>query len=176
MEIISVIESNWEELKSIRLAALKDSPNAFSASYEVALGFSEEEWRSRARGTDGRHFFIAKNGLVSIGVIGGLYKTGEYEVISLWVSPEQRGNGVAKMLINSVIQHAKALNKSSIFLEVDANNISACKLYEKHGFSLVSTTDCVVNGTPKTLNKWRYFLAQIFTSTTIHSSLVKPDI
>jgi len=150
MEIISVIETNWQELKAIRLASLKESPNAFSVSYESALNRSESEWRARASGVEGHYFFIAKIGSQSVGIIGGFYKTSQYELISMWVSPSQRGLGIAKSLINRVIQHAKELNQVSIFLEVSPANISACKLYEKCGFGLVSTSNSTEN---KVLNK-----------------------
>lgn len=153
MEIISVVETNWKELKAIRLASLKESPDAFSASYEAALNFSESEWRARASGNEGRNFFIAKIGSQSVGIIGGVHKTGQYELISLWVSPSERGLGIAKLLIDRVIQHAKELNQCSIFLEVSSNNISACRLYEKCGFNFVSTSQGAVNKASKILNK-----------------------
>ena len=109
MEIISVVEENWEELKAIRLASLKDSPVAFSASYEAALDFDESQWKIRASGKEGYKFFIAKNCGQLAGIVGGFYKTGEYELISMWVSPSQRNNGIAKVLINAIVQHAKSL-------------------------------------------------------------------
>lgn len=34
--------------KEVRLASLKDSPEAFSSSYGDALGRSEESWREQA--------------------------------------------------------------------------------------------------------------------------------
>lgn len=152
MEIISVVESNWEELKTIRLASLKESPKAFSASYEAALNRSESEWKARASGREGCNFFIAKIGSQSVGIIGGVHKTGQYELVSMWVSPDQRGLGIAKLLINRVIQDAKELNQSSIFLEVSSNNISACRLYEKCGFYLLSTSQSTAK-TTKALKK-----------------------
>lgn len=158
MEIISVGETNWEELKAIRLASLKESPDAFSASYEAALNFSESAWRARASGREGCNFFIAKIDSQSVGVIGGFHKTGQYELISMWVSPSQRGGGVAQLLVNRVIQHAKELNHSSIFLEVSSDNISACRLYEKCGFNLISTGQSTVNKAYKIFNKLQFNL------------------
>ena len=153
MEIISVNETNWEELKAIRLAALKESPEAFSVSYEAALNRSESEWKARASGSEGCNFFIAKIGSQSVGIIGGFHKTDQYKLISMWVSPSQRGLGVAKLLINRVIKHAKKLNQDSICLEVSSNNVTACRLYEKYGFNLVSTSQSTANKASKILNK-----------------------
>ena len=155
MEILSVSEKNWEELKTVRLASLRESPEAFSASYEVASGLSEAQWKSRASGKEGCSYYIAKNESSLIGIIGGSYKTGEYELISLWVSPSQRENGIAKMLVYKIVQHAKNLKRSHIFLEVLSSNFTACKLYEQCGFSLVSTRRSTENGTVRILNKFQ---------------------
>jgi ribosomal protein S18 acetylase RimI-like enzyme len=155
MEIVSVVEENWEELKAIRLASLKASPEAFSASYETALGFDESQWKIRASGKEGYKFFIAKNCGQLAGIVGGFYKTGEYELISMWVSPGQRNNGIAKVLINAIVQHAKELEKDFIFLEVLSSNLHACRLYKECGFNFVSTRDGSTNGTFKILNKFR---------------------
>lgn len=154
MDIISVAEKDWQELKAVRLASLKESPEAFSASYETALGFDESQWKSRASGNEGCKFFIAKDVAQLVGMVGGFYKTGEYELISMWVSPGQRNNGIAKVLVNKVVQHAKELEKDSIFLEVLSNNLPACRLYKECGFNLVSTRNSSENGTFKVLDKF----------------------
>ena len=73
----------------------------------------------------------------------------------MWVSPSERGQGIAKLLIKKVISHAKELGFSSIFLEVRTTNISACKLYEILGFKLVSTSSSNHNGASASLNKLR---------------------
>ncbi len=160
MEIISVSEENWQELKALRLESLKESPEAFSASYEVALSFSESQWRNRASDNEACKFFIAEVGSVLVGIVGGFYQTGEYELISLWVSPSYRKTGVAKKLLCATIEHAKYLGKNHIFLEVLSNNVPACELYKQCGFRLVSTRSSTENGIVRELSRfWLNFNA-----------------
>ncbi|WP_257231631.1 hypothetical protein [Acinetobacter sp. YH12023] len=42
------VESDWEILKNLRLEALQDSPDVFTATFEKTKTHSESEWRDRA--------------------------------------------------------------------------------------------------------------------------------
>jgi hypothetical protein len=44
-------ESDWERLKSIRLAALRDAPTAFGVSHAQAAANSDEQWKPAAAST-----------------------------------------------------------------------------------------------------------------------------
>jgi ribosomal protein S18 acetylase RimI-like enzyme len=139
--IIQITEEHWEELKYIRLASLRDSPKAFAVTFEAASNYSETDWRNRSAGKGGATFFIKKLENQPVGIIGGIQRDDDYELISLWVSPEQRGNGIAKSLIEKIIEHAKTIGKASIFLEVSKTNFSARTLYEKTGFTNYQETE-----------------------------------
>ncbi len=138
--IIQITEEHWQELKSIRLASLKDSPDAFAVTFEAASNYSETDWKNRSAGK-GVTFFIKKLENQPVGIIGGIQRDDDYEMISLWVSPEQRGNGIAKLLIEKIIEHAKTIGIYSIFLEVSKINFSAYTLYEKTGFTTYQETE-----------------------------------
>ena len=45
----SLGEDDWREFRAIRLAALRDSPDAFAASVDDEEGFEEDFWRLRVR-------------------------------------------------------------------------------------------------------------------------------
>ena len=45
----SLGEEDWQEFRAIRLAALRDSPDAFAASVDAEEGFEEDFWRLRLR-------------------------------------------------------------------------------------------------------------------------------
>ena len=60
----SLGEEDWQEFRAIRLAALRDSPDAFAASADAEEGFEEDFWRlacavppdsSRCGGRRGQH-------------------------------------------------------------------------------------------------------------------------
>ena len=42
-------EGDWAEYRDVRLAALKESPEAFVATYEEESALDEEAWRERMR-------------------------------------------------------------------------------------------------------------------------------
>ena len=54
-----------------------------------------------------------------------------YQIATL---PEERGKGIANMLMEKGNVLAKEQNAESIFLEVRVSNAPAIALYEKHGF------------------------------------------
>lgn len=54
----------------------------------------------------------------------------------LFVSPEYRGQGVSKMLINKAKELAKSNHAAGILLETETNNDIGNKLYPRMGFEL----------------------------------------
>ncbi|MEZ4650593.1 MAG: ribosomal protein S18-alanine N-acetyltransferase [Candidatus Eisenbacteria bacterium] len=54
------------------------------------------------------------------------------------VAPEQRGKGLAKLLLRELIDEARIRGAVHIVLEVRASNDGAITLYESHGFTKVA--------------------------------------
>ncbi len=129
--------------KRIRLTALKDAPNAFSATYDSALQRSAESWReqadSTASGSD-RATFIAFSDDAPIG-IAALYRDKDKvelgELLQLWVSPEYRGVSVARDLMDTIFQWAKENNFRKVKAGITKANSRALKFYFKYGFSIL---------------------------------------
>lgn len=46
-------EDEWADYKALRLASLKDAPDAFSATYEQESRYTDHEWKSRIKLTTG---------------------------------------------------------------------------------------------------------------------------
>ena len=42
-----VTADDWETLRDVRLAALREAPYAFASSYSREASFTEEQWRGR---------------------------------------------------------------------------------------------------------------------------------
>lgn len=57
------------------------------------------------------------------------------------ILPKARGQGFGATLIKHCINHALVRNKTRIFLDVEANNESAIKIYTKLGFTITNSLD-----------------------------------
>ena len=66
-----------------------------------------------------------------VGYLLTLLVQGELDIVSIAVSPEFRRAGIAQILIEEAWRDNRV---QSAFLEVDAENLSALKLYEKANF------------------------------------------
>lgn len=58
----------------------------------------------------------------------------EAEILSIAVAPEHRRRGMAAALLDEVATSAAAEGMRALFLEVDAGNVAARRLYERAGF------------------------------------------
>lgn len=63
----------------------------------------------------------------------------ESELLTIAVDPKWRGKGVGKALLDAVFADLMMSPARKMFLEVDAENRPAIKLYEKLGFSTISS-------------------------------------
>jgi RimJ/RimL family protein N-acetyltransferase len=132
--------------KELRLASLKESPSAFSSTYESALARSPESWDeqadSTATGRDRCTFIAFSNGL-PVG-IAALYRDGdkvpEGEILQVWVSPEFRGSAVARDLLETTLQWGQQNGFQRVWARITLGNDRALRFYQKCGFALVDPT------------------------------------
>ena len=59
-----------------------------------------------------------------------------YTLVKLLVTPENRGQGLGKLVINKIIKYAKNEGYKRVVLDADFRNLGALKLYESLGFSV----------------------------------------
>jgi len=131
-------ESDWEVLKTIRLAALRDAPTAFGVSHQQAATHSEQEWRQRASSATLPRFWLALDGLEAVGLAGGgVDKLGRYNLIAMWVAPAQRGTDAARRLVDAVKAHAADIGHARVVLDVAPENARAARFYQREGFVFV---------------------------------------
>ncbi len=127
--------------REIRLAALKDSPDAFGTAWEEAQARSDESFRDLltrlavfgAFAPEGRQI-----GLVAFSRYEGLRMQHRGELISMYVRPEGRGRGVGLALVNAVLDHARH-QVLQLHLGVGTTNLPAIRLYQKAGFKPYGT-------------------------------------
>ena len=142
VEVRETVMPDWPALRDIRLAALRDAPEAFSSTYAEQVNFGPEQWQQRiARGGTFLAFLpgIGGPGLSPTepaGMAGGYQEApGVAELISMFVRPQARGHGVGEALIDAVIGWALAHDAASVHLWVTETNVPARRLYERCGFT-----------------------------------------
>ena len=79
-------------------------------------------------------YFVAMIDRHIVGFIGGWFKEGKLHIINVATHPSSRGCGVAKQLVQFLIDLARDLKMESAFLEVRRSNVAAQKLYDGLGF------------------------------------------
>jgi ribosomal protein S18 acetylase RimI-like enzyme len=133
-------------LKRLRLAALQESPDAFSPTFEAANLHDDNYWKQSAVKTVASaqfDIFIAEitgqpvglvSGSVSALVSGKAHETQTGHIGMMWADPNVRGRGVGRALLSHVMDYLGKLNCLTIELTVTETNQGAISLYESTGF------------------------------------------
>jgi len=118
---------------------LRDDATFFSSRYEDAVQEPDgywESWVAEAESSDVKALFCAEEDGQWLGVVGGFARVGPLEVqlVSMWVSSEARGRGVARALIRALAEWSRDRGSTSVVLFVQEANAPARALYEQAGF------------------------------------------
>ena len=130
-----VSPGEWETLRDVRLAALREAPYAFASSYSRESVFTEDDWRDRLTSRAVTFFAQLADVPEPIGLAGIHEADGVADLVSMWVRPAGRGKGIGDALVNSASSWAKAHGYDSLLLWVTESNAPARKLYERCGFT-----------------------------------------
>jgi GNAT superfamily N-acetyltransferase len=134
--------------KAFRLRALADAPDAFATTTAHAEAMPWEMWVHRVtRGSVGKEslLLVAVDDTTDrwLGITGSYFEDDEPQVahvISVWVAPEARRCGVARLLQESARSWAVSRGACEQRLWVTSNNDAARALYLAEGFTLTGTT------------------------------------
>jgi [ribosomal protein S18]-alanine N-acetyltransferase len=69
-----------------------------------------------------------------IGFILSRVAAGEAEILSVAISRGWRGRGLSRQLLDLHLRRLAGIGTRSVFLEVGAQNVPACRLYRRAGF------------------------------------------
>lgn len=132
-------EFEWKKYKEIRLNALKNDSIAFGSSYEEEKDREDEVWRTRIKDA----LFALNSENEPVGLLAFLFNTRvktkhRADIFSVFVTPEYRGIGIGKKLMNEALRMIKE-NKKVIKVNLTVNplQIPAVKLYESFGFKMI---------------------------------------
>jgi ribosomal protein S18 acetylase RimI-like enzyme len=126
----------WRLFREVRLEALREAPYAFGSTLASWQGEGDVEERWRRRLIDVPFNVIAYYEGRPCGVVSGTHpnEEGETELISMWVAPCARGQGVAGALMDAVIEWARARGIETVSLRVMEGNERARAFYRRCGF------------------------------------------
>jgi ribosomal protein S18 acetylase RimI-like enzyme len=142
MEVRRLRPDEGQRIKELRLAALKDSPDAFSSKLVEEELYGDGWWTDRAASAsnDETAILVAEDGDRWAGMIG-LFPDPAVEdalhVWGMWVAPGYRGRKVGAALLDEALEVATQTSATSVRLHVVVTNESATLLYERRGFQPV---------------------------------------
>ena len=84
---------------------------------------------------DNFRYFVADEAGEILGYCGFLFVLDEAEIPNVCVKSSARKQGVGKKMMNALIEEAKKLGISTLFLEVRESNVAARALYKSLGFA-----------------------------------------
>jgi GNAT superfamily N-acetyltransferase len=124
-------------LKSVRLEALADAPDAFGSTYEREVAFTHDGWTARLDPNANPHFVDQDEDGAVRGLVAGVRADGDRStlyLVAMWVVPDARGTGSADRLVERVIEWARTEPADVLRLHVMEGNRRAERVYQRHGF------------------------------------------
>jgi ribosomal protein S18 acetylase RimI-like enzyme len=133
--------SDAAAFRDIRLRALREEPTAFTSSIEEFSHQTLDKIAARFRSDPAESFMLGafQNGEL-VGLCGFyreamLKQRHKGNIISLYVAPQARGQGISRTLMNDAIRRArKVAGVEQLLLGVMTTQLAARKLYESLGF------------------------------------------
>lgn len=126
--------SEGRRLRSIRLRALLDAPDAFGTTLDQASAQPAEAWSKQV--VEIPAFVAVKDGR-DVGLVRCARDQDKMDtawLISMWVAPEVRRTGLGAALVDLVIEWARTNGISRLLLDVADVNRPAIALYDLKGF------------------------------------------
>ena len=140
MEIRFLTPDDAAEWLRLRIEALKVAPEAFGASLEEYQSLSLDEVKRRLW-SDGDAFVVgALQDNLLIGMAGfyrekGLKSRHKGRVWGVYVTPEARGGGIGRKMMQALLTRGSAIDGvEQVLLSVAATQESAIRLYRSLGF------------------------------------------
>lgn len=134
MELRALDADDWQRWSRVRRGALADAPDAFGSRLVDWQDAAEDRWRARLS-IPGALDLVAFDGDRAVGMASGVPVEGDRaELISMWVDPAARGQGVAGALIDALVRWAAGAGRTVLALAVMPDNARARRVYERAGF------------------------------------------
>lgn len=122
--------------KRIRLEALRTDPEAYASTVADWEALPEEEWQRRLTSSS---VFVALRQDDPIAVMGLIRQASSKmahraTIVMVYVRASERGSGLAALLLNALLGHARQIGILQAELAVSALNLTARHFYQREGF------------------------------------------
>jgi ribosomal protein S18 acetylase RimI-like enzyme len=162
--------ADWPVLKAARLAALTDAPEAFASTLEHELDYTDEQWQewlASTAATFGAFRTGEERGPAAARIAGMAAarvrprpdqpgEHTEWRLMSVWLSPDLRGTGIAARLVDAMREQARRSGADLISLWVTDANERARAFYIRLGFEPTGRHQLM----PEQPDHWETELAQ----------------
>lgn len=101
--------------------------------------WSQQTWWAELAGRPRRDYVAEVEGAEVLGYAGLDHGGDVADVMTIAVAPSARGRGLGRRLLDELETRAKVGRAASVMLEVRADNEAAIGLYERAGYTAVST-------------------------------------
>lgn len=151
--IRTLAEHEWALYKSLRLAALAESPEAFGSTFAKEAQLTDAEWALRlaSGGNAALNFpIVAELDRQPMGLAWGRIEATQPVVAHLyqvWVHPDYRRLGAGQQLVEAVIAWAISQHVQVLELGVTCGDTPAMRLYRRAGFEPVGQPEPIRPGT-----------------------------
>ena len=95
----------------------------------------------------GSSYFVIEDKQRMLGVLKLCGNTAQAEIEKLYVHSDAMRRGIGSRLLKAAEKYAKANELEGLHLKVWKENKAAIRFYQKHGFTIVGTTDVYVGET-----------------------------
>ena len=130
----------WPRLRSLRQRALRDSPDAFWATWEDEGAFTPDRWRDFASSVTWFVAHVQHEDIALAGAVTRAETTDAAEVIGMWVDPGHRRRGTARTLLAAAEDWAQQRGAGALVLWVVDHNAAALAAYTRLGFITTGET------------------------------------
>lgn len=135
IEIRQLAPGDVESLREIRLEGLRLNPEAFGSTFEDEQSAPIEKYSAWINSSQmfGAFQDLRLVGIAAFGVFTGRKDGHKGWLRAMYVTPDFRGKGVSRLLVEAVIRAARQ-RVDLLQLSVVSENLPAIRLYESCGF------------------------------------------